>query len=144
MTSNQKLSTVSVLALSLGLGIADDPLTPRNELRSGSSPAQLTPATPGPAASQPAYNENRPLIVGVVLFDGFEPLDVFGPVGIFGSLGARAQIITLAETVRLAKPRFGPAVQVDCALAAVETLDLCIGACIGDWVLRLTKDPARS
>ena len=86
---------------------------------------ELSPA-PGASAAPVVYTEDRPLIVGVLLFDGFEPLDVFGPIEIFGGLGSRAKIITLAETEQFAQPRFGPAVRVDGPLASAEPLDLLI------------------
>ena len=64
--------------------------------------------------------------MGVLLFDGFEPLDVFGPIEIFGSLGKRAKIITLAEHQQASRPRFGPAVFVDQTLEDGEALDLLV------------------
>jgi putative intracellular protease/amidase/Cu/Ag efflux protein CusF len=85
-------------------------------------PAGLFAQAPAPIA----YTAERPLIVGIVLFDGFEPLDVFGPVQIFGGLGRRAKIVTLAENPAPARPRFGPAVSVDRTLADAGPLDLLI------------------
>ena len=70
------------------------------------------------------YSEDRPLVIGVVLFDDFEPLDVFGPIEIFGALGKKTKIITLAEKVQLSRPRFGPSVQVDRSLDEAGPLDL--------------------
>lgn len=62
--------------------------------------------------------------MGVVLFEGFEPLDVFGPVEIFGSLGSRVRILTLAGQTSPVRPRFGPTVGVDREMGDTETLDL--------------------
>jgi putative intracellular protease/amidase/Cu/Ag efflux protein CusF len=84
--------------------------------------AALLAQSPAPVA----YTAERPLVVGIVLFDGFEPLDVFGPIQIFGGLGRRAKIVTLAEKAEPSRPRFGPAVTVDRTLADAGPLDLLI------------------
>jgi putative intracellular protease/amidase len=89
------------------------------------SAAAQTP-TPTPTAATVIYTAERPLVVGIVLFEGFEPLDVFGPIQIFGGLGRRAKIVTLAEKLAPARPRFGPAVSVDRTLTEPGPLDLLI------------------
>jgi putative intracellular protease/amidase len=38
------------------------------------------------AASAPATSSRRSITVGVLLFEGYEPLDVVGPVSVFGSV----------------------------------------------------------
>lgn len=72
------------------------------------------------------YTAERPLVVGMLLFDGFEMLDVFGPLEMFGFLGDRVRIVTLGEKTGLVKPRNGPAVQVEQTLASAGALDLFI------------------
>lgn len=78
------------------------------------------------APASVVYSTERPLVVGIVLFDGFEPLDVFGPIQIFGGLGSRAKIVTLAEKPQPSRPRFGPAVAVDRTFAEAGQLDLLV------------------
>lgn len=70
------------------------------------------------------YNESRPLVIGVLLFDGFEPLDVFGPVEIFGALDKNAKIVTISEKKGPSIPRFGPSVSVDFTLDQAPALDV--------------------
>jgi putative intracellular protease/amidase/Cu/Ag efflux protein CusF len=101
------LSVMSMLCLSLFRAGAED---------SGHAEA--------PAVSASPYTEEHPLVVGVLLFDGFEPLDVFGPVEVFGAVGKRIKIVTLAEKKEPSRPRFGPAVSVDRTLDDAESLDL--------------------
>jgi len=91
-------------------------------------------AIPGIAFAQPTsalskgspviYNESRPLVIGVLLFDGFEPLDVFGPIEIFGALEKNARIVTISEKKGPSAPRFGPTVNVDFTLDKVPALDV--------------------
>ena len=44
---------------------------------------------------------DQPRVVGIFLFDGFEPLDVFGPVEVFGVIGKRFKLVLLG-------PQAGP------------------------------------
>jgi putative intracellular protease/amidase len=81
-------------------------------------------STPPPHNAQ--YTAERPLVVGMLLFEGFEMLDVFGPLEMFGDLGSRVRIVTVGLEAGLVKPRNGPAVQIEQTLASVEALDLFI------------------
>lgn len=79
-----------------------------------------------PEAGLGRYTAERPLVVGILLFDGFEMLDVFGPLEMFGDLGDRVRIVTLGMQTGLVRPRNGPAVAVEQTLAETGALDLFI------------------
>ena len=81
----------------------------------------LAPAT---FAERISYTVERPLVVGVLLFDGFEMLDVFGPLEMFSSLDARVRIVTIAAKAGPVHPRNGPAVMAEQSLAEAGALDL--------------------
>jgi len=84
------------------------------------------PATSGTPATGSQYNAERPLVIGMLLFEGFEMLDVFGPLEMFGFLGDRARIVTVGVETGLVKPRNGPAVQIEQTFDSAEALDLFI------------------
>lgn len=88
--------------------------------------AAESPAMSSATATDTQYTAERPLVVGMLLFDGFEMLDVFGPLEMFGFLGDRVRIVTLGEKTGLVKPRNGPAVQIEQTLAGAGALDLFI------------------
>jgi putative intracellular protease/amidase len=46
--------------------------------------------------------------VGVVLFEGFEPLDVYGPVQVWNALTAWFRVIAVAESTGAVSPSRGP------------------------------------
>ena len=85
------------------------------ESTDGSEPARL-----------PVYSAENPLKIGMLLFDGFEMLDVFGPLEMFGMLGDRVSIVTLGMEPGLVRPRNGPAVQIERDLGDAGQLDLFI------------------
>lgn len=65
-----------------------------------------------------------PITVGVVLFPGFNLLDVFGPVELLGMLDDRAAIRLLAESPGPIESDAGPAAVADTALAEGGKLDV--------------------
>lgn len=68
--------------------------------------------------------DSAPIKVGVVLFPGFNLLDVFGPVELLGMLEDRACIRLLAETPGPIESDAGPAALADTALAEAGSLDV--------------------
>jgi len=64
------------------------------------------------------------MIVGMVVFEGFELLDVFGPLEMFGSLRDQVQIVMLAERSGQIASSAGPAVVVDASFANAPSLDV--------------------
>jgi putative intracellular protease/amidase len=61
------------------------------------------------------------LKVGVVLFEGFELLDVFGPLEM---LGEKGEIVMLAERLGVVASAQGPKSVIDGTLESVERLDI--------------------
>lgn len=64
------------------------------------------------------------MVLGMVVFDGFQLLDTFGPLEMFGDLRGRVQIVMLGERVGPIKSSAGPAVMVDATLADAPKLDI--------------------
>lgn len=65
--------------------------------------------------------------VGVLLFDGFELLDVFGPLeawGIYAQSGGACTIVTAAEEAGAVKSAQGPRALADYALADCPPIDI--------------------
>ncbi|SDY27711.1 DJ-1/PfpI family protein [Lysobacter sp. yr284] len=60
--------------------------------------------------------------VGMVVFDGFQLLDVFGPLEMFGALRDRLRIVVIAQKTGLVASSAGPAVAVDHAFADAPDL----------------------
>jgi transcriptional regulator GlxA family with amidase domain len=69
-----------------------------------------------------------PRTVGVLLFEGFELLDVFGPLEAWGMLGARGQcrVLTVAETEGPVASAQGPSAVAQHRLADCPTLDVIV------------------
>ena len=62
--------------------------------------------------------------LGMILFEGFELLDVFGPLEMFGMLKDRVEIILIAERAGPVKSGAGPAALADVAFADAPRLDI--------------------
>jgi putative intracellular protease/amidase len=62
--------------------------------------------------------------LGMVLFDGFELLDVFGPLEMFGTLKDRVEIVMIAERAGPVKSGAGPAAIADHGFADAPKLDI--------------------
>ena len=59
-------------------------------------------------SENPRDEQAKPKILGVVLFDGFELLDVFGPLEMFGNLGDRLDVLLVAQEPGLVSSGQGP------------------------------------
>jgi transcriptional regulator GlxA family with amidase domain len=66
----------------------------------------------------------NPIVVGAVLFDGFELLDIFGPLEMFGLLEDKARILMLAEQSGKFRSHAGPSAQAEIGLASAPPLDV--------------------
>lgn len=64
------------------------------------------------------------LTLGMVVFDGFEMLDVFGPLEMFGSLQDKVTIYIIGEKPGTVKCIAGPAVVIDHSFDTVPKLDI--------------------
>jgi transcriptional regulator GlxA family with amidase domain len=67
-----------------------------------------------------------PIKVGMVLFEGFELLDVFGPLEMFGMLEGKAEITMHAEKPGSIRSNQGPACIADKPLVGAHGLDVLI------------------
>jgi transcriptional regulator GlxA family with amidase domain len=77
-----------------------------------------TPAGGKPAAPAKART------LGVVLYPGFELLDVYGPVEIFGSLKPNVKVVMVAAAAGPVASFQGPKVVADCGFDDCPALDL--------------------
>ena len=68
--------------------------------------------------------ETKKLLVGAVLFEEFELLDVFGPLEMFGLLRDRVEIVMLGEQPGPVRSNQGPCGVVDHAFAAAPRVDV--------------------
>jgi transcriptional regulator GlxA family with amidase domain len=66
----------------------------------------------------------KTLLVGAVLFEGFELLDVFGPLEMFGLLEAKARLAMLAEQAGPVRSHQGPTALAEVALDGAPRLDV--------------------
>ena len=66
----------------------------------------------------------KKLVVGMVVFEGFELLDVFGPLEMFGGLRDKVTILMIGEKMGNIKSGAGPAVTVNHTFADVPALDV--------------------
>lgn len=74
---------------------------------------------------QPPVPPSRPKkILGMVVFDGFELLDVFGPLEMFGMLKDRVEIVMIAQKAGPVKSGAGPATIADFGFADAPKLDI--------------------
>lgn len=66
----------------------------------------------------------EPLEIGVVLFSGFELLDVYGPLEMFGALGDKVSISMLAEQTGMITSSSGPKGVADIPLNQANRYDI--------------------
>lgn len=88
-------------------------------------------AEPRAAADQPASSsDTKPAVktgsrtLGIVLYEGFEPLDVYGPVEIFGNVGSQLKLHLVAEKAGAVKSVMGAATVADYSFEDCPKLDL--------------------
>ena len=65
-----------------------------------------------------------PRVLGAVLYENFELLDLYGPLEMFGSLGPDVRIVTIAETTGPVRSFQGPKTLAEFDLASAPKLDL--------------------
>lgn len=69
-------------------------------------------------------SEQKKMLLGMVLFDGFQLLDVFGPLDVFGFLGDQVKIIMIGEKGEAVKSIAGPVVKLDHTFLNLPKLDI--------------------
>ena len=65
-----------------------------------------------------------PRVLGAVLYENFELLDLYGPLEMFGSLGPDVQIVTIAETTGPVRSFQGPKTLAEVDLVSAPKVDL--------------------
>jgi len=68
--------------------------------------------------------EEGKMLLGMVLFNGFQLLDVFGPLDVFGFLSDRVEIVLIGENGIEAKSSAGPVVKLNCSFSKIPDLDI--------------------
>jgi len=68
--------------------------------------------------------DEKKLLLGMVVFEGFQLLDTFGPLEMFGALKDKVTILMIGENPGPIKSTAGPAVLVDHTFADVPELDI--------------------
>lgn len=68
--------------------------------------------------------EQKKMLLGMVLFDGFQLLDVFGPLDVFGFLEDQVKIVLIGENGEEVKSNAGPVVKLDYTFLDLPKLDI--------------------
>jgi len=76
------------------------------------------------AAINASHHEDGKLILGMVVFDGFQLLDVFGPLDVFGSLRDKVSIIIIGEKGEFAISSAGPILKLDYTFTNAPKIDI--------------------
>ncbi len=79
-------------------------------------------------AEDPVTNEtpsaDKVRTVGILLYPGFELLDVFGPAEMFGSVGGKIKVVMVAEHAGVVKSSIGPQAVADYGFEDCPPLDI--------------------
>ncbi|WP_206531883.1 DJ-1/PfpI family protein [Sphingobacterium sp. DR205] len=67
---------------------------------------------------------NEKLVLGMLVFEGFELLDVFGPLEMFGFLKEQVEIFLIGERLGKIQSTAGPSVIVDKTFEDLSALDI--------------------
>jgi transcriptional regulator GlxA family with amidase domain len=76
-----------------------------------------------PMLPPPTVRDGR-LTLGMVVFDGFQLLDVFGPLDVFGSLRDKISIVIIGEKGETVKSGAGPVLKLDFTFANAPKVDI--------------------
>lgn len=103
-------------------------IAPTTEALTTEAPTAAAPTIDAPTTEATAEAQQTEAIprrrVGVVLFEGFELLDVFGPLEVFGMLGDYFEIVLVAERPGAVRSAQGPSSLVDHTFKDAPPLDL--------------------
>ncbi|UXA70449.1 DJ-1/PfpI family protein [Xanthomonas prunicola] len=89
-----------------------------------SAGAMANDVRPASARRDKASGDAGQLTLGMVVFEGFQLLDVFGPLDMFGNLKGKVRIVMLGERVGAVASSAGPAVAVEHTLDSVPAIDI--------------------
>jgi len=96
----------------------------RSFLLAAAAAAAATPAAAQSLLTPPVPPPGMKKTLGMVVFDGFELLDVFGPLEMFGMLKDRVEIVLIGEKAGPVKSGAGPATIADFEFADAPKLDI--------------------
>jgi putative intracellular protease/amidase len=69
-------------------------------------------------------NNDNKLLLGMVVFEGFQLLDTFGPLEMFGALKDKVDILMIGQQHGTVRSSAGPSVVIDRTFDEIETLDI--------------------
>jgi putative intracellular protease/amidase len=79
---------------------------------------------PAPQEKETGTSADGKMILGMVVFDGFQLLDTFGPLEMFGALKEQITILMIGEKAGMVKSTAGPRVAIDHIIADAPKLDI--------------------
>ncbi len=77
-----------------------------------------------PAIFSNTSSQDGKLTLGMVVFDGFQLLDVFGPLDMFGSLRDKVSIVIIGEKGESVKSSAGPILKLDYTFSNAPKIDI--------------------
>lgn len=83
-----------------------------------------TDETTHPASSDTRQQKPDARTLGIVLYEGFEPLDVYGPVEVFGNVGSQLKLYMIADKPGPVKSVMGNATVAEFGFDNAPELDL--------------------
>jgi putative intracellular protease/amidase len=69
-------------------------------------------------------NNDNKLLLGMVVFEGFQLLDTFGPLEMFGTLKDKVDILMIGQQHGTVRSSAGPSVVIDRTFDEIETQDI--------------------
>lgn len=69
-------------------------------------------------------NNDNKLLLGMIVFEGFQLLDTFGPLEMFGALKDKVDILMIGQQHGTVRSSAGPSVVIDRTFDEIETLDI--------------------
>jgi len=75
-------------------------------------------------SGRPTGTDSHRLIVGMIVYEGFELLDTFGPLTVFGVLNEHIEIIMIGQYPGSVKSSSGPATLIDHTFEEIQYVDI--------------------
>ncbi|MBV6843983.1 DJ-1/PfpI family protein [Xanthomonas campestris pv. paulliniae] len=86
--------------------------------------ATANDARPASTRRDKVASDTAQLTLGMLVFEGFQLLDVFGPLDMFSNLEGKVRIVMLGERVGAVASSAGPTVAVEYALDSAPPVDI--------------------